>query len=79
MVPLAAAVGVPIYASTTVLLPLGSALFASGVNVGVATTFVMAATGFSLPEGIMLYRLIGPRPLAQLPRFRQQNAGIPIG
>jgi uncharacterized membrane protein YraQ (UPF0718 family) len=64
MVPLAAIVGVPVYASTAVLLPLGGLLYAGGVNLGVVTAFVMGATGFSVPEGIMLNRLLGPRLLA---------------
>jgi uncharacterized protein len=65
-VPVAVLVGVPVYASTAVLLPLGSALLATGANLGVVTAFLIGATGLSLPEGIMLQRLLGTRYLAVL-------------
>jgi uncharacterized membrane protein YraQ (UPF0718 family) len=61
-VPAAAILGVPVYASILVLLPLGSALLAKGVGVGVVTAFLMGASGFSLPEGIMLSKIL-PLPL----------------
>jgi uncharacterized protein len=66
LVPLAAIVGVPVYASTALLLPLGTGLYLSGVNLGVVTAFLMGATGFSIPEGIMLARLLGTRLLLML-------------
>jgi uncharacterized protein len=65
-VPVAVLVGVPVYASTAVLLPLGSALLATGANLGVVTAFLIGATGLSLPEGIMLQRLLGTRYLTVL-------------
>jgi uncharacterized protein len=65
-VPMAVAVGVPVYASTAVLLPIGSALLATGANLGVVTAFLIGATGLSLPEGIMLQRLLGGRYLLAL-------------
>lgn len=66
MVPLAALLGLPIYASTALLLPVGVTLFQQGVNLGVVTAFLMGATGFSVPEGIMLSKIIGPRNLGLL-------------
>lgn len=65
-VPLAAVVGVPVYASTAVLLPLGALLLEQGVNLGIVTAFLMGATGFSIPEGVMLKEIIGTRRLAIL-------------
>jgi uncharacterized protein len=65
-VPAAVLVGVPVYASTAILLPLGSALLATGASLGVVTAFLIGATGLSLPEGIMLERLLGGRYLAVL-------------
>ena len=65
-VPVAVLLGVPVYASTAVLLPLGSALLATGANLGVVTAFLIGATGLSLPEGIMLQRLLGTRYLSVL-------------
>jgi uncharacterized protein len=65
-VPVAVLIGVPVYASTAVLLPLGTALLATGANLGVVTAFLIGATGLSLPEGFMLQRLLGTRYLATL-------------
>jgi uncharacterized protein len=65
-VPVAVLVGVPVYASTAVLLPLGSALLATGANLGVVTAFLIGATGLSLPEGVLLHRLLGGRYLVVL-------------
>ena len=63
-VPLAVLVGVPVYASTAVLLPLGAALLAGGAGFGVVSAFLIGATGLSLPEGVLLHRLMGGRYLA---------------
>jgi uncharacterized protein len=65
-VPVAVLVGVPVYASTALLLPLGAALLAGGTSLGVVTAFMIGATGLSLPEGVMLQRLLGGRYLAVL-------------
>lgn len=65
-VPLAAIVGLPVYASTAVLLPLGALLLHNGAQLGVVTAFLMGATGFSVPEGVMLKEIIGTRRLATL-------------
>lgn len=65
-VPLAVAVGVPVYASTALLLPLGAALLAGGASLGVVSAFLIGATGLSLPEGVLLYRLLGGRYLRAL-------------
>lgn len=61
-VPGAALLSVPVYASILVLLPLATALIAKGVGIGAVTAFLMGANGFSLPEGIMLSRVM-PRAL----------------
>lgn len=65
-VPVAALLGLPVYASTAVLLPLGALLLQQGIDLGVVTAFLMGATGFSVPEGLMLKGVIGPRRLAIL-------------
>jgi uncharacterized membrane protein YraQ (UPF0718 family) len=57
-VPGAALLSVPVYASVLVLLPLASTLVAKGVGIGAVTAFLMGANGFSLPEGILLSRII---------------------
>lgn len=61
-IPAAALLGVPVYASIVVLLPLGATLLAKGVGVGAVTAFLMGASGFSIPEGILLSRIL-PRGL----------------
>ncbi|UCC73434.1 MAG: permease [Gemmatimonadota bacterium] len=61
-VPTATLLSVPVYASTLVLLPLASTLLAKGVGIGAVTAFLMGANGLSLPEGILLSRII-PRGL----------------
>ncbi|HEY0971493.1 MAG TPA: permease [Gemmatimonadales bacterium] len=61
-IPAAALLGVPVYGSVVILLPLGTTLLAKGVGVGAVTAFLMGASGFSLPEGIMLSRIL-PRDL----------------
>jgi uncharacterized membrane protein YraQ (UPF0718 family) len=63
-VPVAAVVGLPVYASTAVLLPLGALLLQQGAGLGIVTAFLMGATGFSIPEGMMLQEIIGGRRLA---------------
>jgi uncharacterized membrane protein YraQ (UPF0718 family) len=65
-IPVAALVGIPVYASTAVLLPLGALLLQQGVNLGIVTAFLMGATGFSVPEGMMLKEIIGGRRLATI-------------
>ena len=62
-VPLAVLIGVPVYASTAVLLPIGAALLAGGTGLGVVSAFLIGATGLSLPEGVLLHRLMGARYL----------------
>lgn len=61
-IPAAALLGVPVYASIIVLLPLGATLLGKGVGLGAVTAFLMGASGFSLPEGILLARIL-PRGL----------------
>ncbi len=65
-VPVAVLVGVPVYASSALLLPLGAALLAGGTSLGVVTAFMIGATGLSVPEGVLLRRLVGGRYLAVL-------------
>lgn len=65
-VPLAAVLGVPVYASIVVLLPLGTTLLAKGVGLGAVTAFLMGAAGFSLPEGILLSRVLPKRLLVRV-------------
>jgi len=63
-VPLAVALGVPMYASTGTLIPIVQALLAKGAALGTVLAFMMAVVGLSLPEFILLRRVLRPRLLA---------------
>ena len=63
-VPLAVALGVPMYASTATLIPVVQALLAKGAALGTVLAFMMAVVGLSLPEMILLRRVLRPRLLA---------------
>lgn len=65
-IPIAVLLGAPMYASTAVLLPMGATLAAGGVPLGVVTGFLIGATGLSVPEGVLLQRLLGTRYLVVL-------------
>jgi uncharacterized membrane protein YraQ (UPF0718 family) len=62
-VPLAVAIGVPMYASTATLIPVVQALLAKGAALGTVLAFMMAVVGLSLPEFIILRRVLRPRLL----------------
>lgn len=62
-VPIAAIAGIPVYASVVVLLPLATTLLGKGVGIGAVTAFLMAASGFSVPEGLLLSKVLPNRLL----------------
>jgi uncharacterized membrane protein YraQ (UPF0718 family) len=62
-IPLAAALGGLIYADILLLIPLGYALIQHGLPAPVALTFMIAASGLSLPEVAALTRILKPRPV----------------
>ncbi len=63
-VPLATAVGVPMYADIFGTIPVAEALFAKGAQLGTILSFMMAVTTLSLPSMIMLKRAVKPKLLA---------------
>jgi uncharacterized membrane protein YraQ (UPF0718 family) len=63
-IPLAAALGGVIYADILLLIPLGYALIQHGVPAPVVLTFMIAASGLSLPEVLVLTRVLQPRMVA---------------
>ncbi|BDU76441.1 permease [Mesoterricola sediminis] len=63
-VPLAVLIGVPLYASTAVVLPIVQTLLAKGAALGTVLAFMMAVTALSLPEVILLRRVLRPRLIA---------------
>ncbi|GAB4032137.1 MAG: permease [Elusimicrobiota bacterium] len=57
-VPVAVTLGVPMYGSCAAILPIAAALFQKGIPLGTALSFMMAISALSLPEAIMLRRVI---------------------
>ncbi len=57
-VPIATIVGVPLYGSCAAILPIAVVLFQKGVPLGTALAFMMAIVALSLPEAIMLRRVM---------------------
>lgn len=60
-VPLAVLVGIPLYANAAGVLPLVSVLTEKGVAIGTTLAFMMAVTGLSLPEFMILRRVMKVR------------------
>ena len=57
-VPIAVLVGIPIYAGCSTIVPLIFSITANGVPLGTSLAFMMSIAGLSLPEGIMLKRVM---------------------
>lgn len=63
-VPLAVALGVPMYSNAAGTVPVMQSLVAKGLPLGTALAFMMAITALSLPEGIILRRVLKPKLIA---------------
>ncbi|MCX6807794.1 MAG: permease [Patescibacteria group bacterium] len=63
-VPIAVLIGIPIYAGCSTVVPIAFALVVKGIPLGTALAFMMAIAGLSLPEGIMLKRIMSAKLLA---------------
>jgi uncharacterized membrane protein YraQ (UPF0718 family) len=57
-VPLAVLIGIPIYANCSAVVPIAAALFQKGVPLGTALAFMMATAALSLPEAVILRRVM---------------------
>lgn len=57
-VPLAIIVGVPLYSNAAGIIPIVSVLIEKGVSLGTALTFMMSVIGLSLPEIIILKKVL---------------------
>ena len=57
-VPLATLLGIPLYSNAAGIIPLVSALTEKGVAIGTTLAFMMAVTGLSLPEFMILRRVM---------------------
>ncbi|WP_372595348.1 permease [Actinotalea sp.] len=63
-VPLAVLLGVPLYSNAAGVLPLVEALHDKGLPMGTLLAFMMAVVALSLPELILLRRVLKPRLIA---------------
>lgn len=61
-VPIAVALGVPLYSNAAGVIPIVSALTQKGMAIGTVLAFMMAVTALSLPEAIILSNVL-KRPL----------------
>ncbi len=75
-VPIATLVGIPIYAGCSTVVPVIFGITASGVPLGTSLAFMMSIAGLSLPEGIILKRVMSLKLL--LIFFGIVAAGITI-
>jgi uncharacterized membrane protein YraQ (UPF0718 family) len=62
-VPIAVLLGIPLYSNAAGVLPIVSELTKAGVPMGTALAFMMAVTALSLPEMIILRKVLKPRLL----------------
>lgn len=63
-VPVAVLVGVPMYSSAAGIIPVVQALLAKGAALGTALAFMMSVIALSLPEMIILRKVLKPRLIA---------------
>jgi uncharacterized membrane protein YraQ (UPF0718 family) len=63
-VPVAVALGVPLYSNAAGVIPIVHALMEKGMAIGTVLAFMMAVTALSLPEAIILKNVLKNRLLA---------------
>jgi hypothetical protein len=63
-VPVAVALGIPLYSNAAGILPLVEALHAKGLAIGTVLAFMMSVVALSVPELVLLRRVLKPRLLA---------------
>jgi uncharacterized membrane protein YraQ (UPF0718 family) len=56
--------GIPLYSNAMGTIPIAQALIGKGVGIGTALSFMMAVTALSLPEMILLRKVIKPKLIA---------------
>jgi uncharacterized membrane protein YraQ (UPF0718 family) len=57
-VPVAVLVGIPLYSNAAGIIPVVGALMEKGATLGTVLAFMMSVTGLSLPEMIILRRVL---------------------
>jgi uncharacterized protein len=63
-VPLAVLIGIPLYSNAAGIIPIVQALLGKGAALGTVLAFMMAVIGLSLPETIILRKVLRPRLIA---------------
>jgi len=63
-VPLAVLIGVPLYSNAAGVIPIVNVLMEKGMALGTALSFMMAVTALSLPEAVILRKVLKPKLLA---------------
>jgi len=63
-VPIAVLIGVPLYSNAAGIIPIVRSLIEKGLPLGTALSFMMAVTALSLPEMIILRKVLKPKLLA---------------
>ena len=63
-VPAAVLLGIPLYSNAAGIIPIVSALMEKGASLGTVLAFMMAVVGLSLPEMIILRRVLKPQLIA---------------
>jgi uncharacterized protein len=63
-VPAAVAIGVPMYANAAGIIPIVEALLAKGAALGTVLAFMMSVIALSLPEMVILRKVLKPRLIA---------------
>lgn len=63
-VPIAVLIGVPLYANAAGVIPIVYALMEKGLSIGTVLAFMMAVTALSLPEMIILRKVLKTQLLA---------------
>jgi uncharacterized membrane protein YraQ (UPF0718 family) len=62
-VPMAVVLGIPLYANVTSMVPIAQVLLAKGVPMGTTLAFMMSTVAVSLPELVILRRVLKPQLL----------------
>ena len=63
-VPLAVLIGIPMYSNAAGVIPIVEALLAKGAALGTVLAFMMSVIGLSLPETIILRKVLRPALIA---------------
>lgn len=63
-VPLAVIIGIPMYSNAAGVIPIVEALLAKGAALGTVLAFMMSVIGLSLPEMVILRKVLKPRLIA---------------